>query len=107
MPRLRGGRRLKLLWVLCNESIAEEVREVMDSVPMTGYTVWQGVLGTSEAGGTHWGDAVWPGRNWAFMIAEEEGRSRRLIELLGALKERPEVRQAGLRVFSQEVEAVL
>ncbi len=98
---------MKLLWILCNESIAEEVKELMDGVPLSGYTVWQGVFGTSESGGTHWGDAVWPGLNWAFMVVEEEPRSSRILSLLADLKARPEIRKAGLRVFSQEVEAVL
>ncbi|NLI95710.1 MAG: hypothetical protein GX436_03195, partial [Synergistaceae bacterium] len=47
---------MKLIWILCNESIAEEVRAVLDATPVKGYTVWQCVLGTSS-GEAHWGDA--------------------------------------------------
>ena len=98
---------MKLIWILCNESIAEEVREILDSVPICGYTVWQGVLGTSSGGDAHWGDAVWPGKNWAFMAVEEEVPSDRLVALLGRMKEEDHVRRAGLKVFIQDVREVL
>jgi len=97
---------VKLVWILCNESIAEEVRTVLDGTPVTGYTVWQNVLGKSleEA---HWGDAVWPGKNWAFMAVDEDERSSRLIGLLRELKREDHVRRAGLKVFVQEVQEAL
>lgn len=98
---------MRLTWILCNESIADEVREVLDRVPITGYTVWEGVLGTSSGGEDHWGDAVWPGKNWAFMAVDEEGRSNRLIELLEKLKREEHVRRAGLKAFVQEAREVL
>ena len=94
---------MKLVWILCNESIAEEVREILDSVPICGYTVWQGVLGTSSGGDAHWGDSVWPGKNWAFMAVDEEGRTSRLVSLLEGLKEHDHARRAGLKAFIQEV----
>jgi len=98
---------MKLLWILCNESIAEEVREVLDGVPIRGYSVLQGVLGASSGGEAHWGDAVWPGKNWAFMAVEEEAPSERLVVLLGKMKEEDHVRRAGLKVFIQDVREVL
>jgi len=97
---------VKLVWILCNESIAEEVRAVLDETPVTGYTVWQNVLGTSS-GEAHWGDAVWPGKNWAFMAVDEDERSMRLIGLLGDLKREEHIRRAGLKVFVQEAQEAL
>ena len=70
---------MKLLWVLCNESIAEEVKELLDALPASGYTVWQGILGTSLDGGTRWGDAVWPGKNWACRRKAPTGGPRSML----------------------------
>ncbi|NLI95490.1 MAG: hypothetical protein GX436_02040 [Synergistaceae bacterium] len=97
---------MKLVWILCNESIAEEVRAVLDETPVNGYTVWQNVLGVSPRE-AHWGDAVWPGKNWAFMAVDEEERTGRLIGLLKELKGEDHVRRAGLKVFVQEVQETL
>jgi len=98
---------VKLLWILCNESISEEVKEVLEAVPVSGYTVWQGILGTSLDGGTRWGDAVWPGRNWAFMVVDGEEKTRRLLASLGEMKKLPHVEKAGLKAFLQDAEEAL
>ena len=98
---------MKLLWVLCNESISEEVKEVLDAVPVSGYTVWQDILGTSLDGGTRWDDAVWPGTNWAFMVVDGEEKTRRLLASLGEMKNLPHVEKAGLKAFLQDAEEAL
>ena len=98
---------MKLLWILCNESISEEVKEVLEAVPVSGYTVWQGILGTSLDGGTRWGDAVWPGRNWAFMVVDGEEKTRRLLASLGEMKKLPHVEKAGLKAVLQDAEEAL
>jgi hypothetical protein len=98
---------MKLTWILCNESIAEDVREILEKTPICGFTVWRDVLGTSAGGEAHWGDAVWPGKNWAFMAVEEDEPSARLLVLLEELKRQDHVRKAGLKAFVQEVRVAL
>jgi PII-like signaling protein len=98
---------VKLLWILCNESIAEEVKEVLDALPVSGCTVWQGILGTSLDGGTRWGDAVWPGKNWAFMVVDGEEKIRRLLASLGEMKKLTHVGKAGLKAFLQDAEEAI
>ncbi len=48
---------MKMLWIICNESIGEELMErVLDSNGVEGYTVWRDVLGKDNVGNkTHWG----------------------------------------------------
>ena len=55
---------MKMLWILCNESIGEDVSELLDSAGARSYTVWTDVLGRDNEGDkTHWGTSVFPGKN--------------------------------------------
>ena len=41
---------MKFVWIFCNQSIAPEVIELLDSLEVDGYTVWRHVLGHLAAG---------------------------------------------------------
>jgi|GEM_PF-205636 nitrogen regulatory protein PII len=99
---------MKMLWILCNESIGEDVSELLDSAGARSYTVWTDVLGKDNEGDkTHWGTSVFPGKNWAFMICDDCGCVDKIIEKLREMKQKEYVRQAGLKVFIQKTEEAL
>lgn len=96
---------MKMLWILCNESIGEDVSELLDSAGARSYTVWTDVLGRDNEGDkTHWGTYVFPGKNWVFMICDDCGCVDKIIEKLKEMKQKEYVRQAGLKVFIQKAE---
>jgi hypothetical protein len=99
---------MKILWILCNESINQEVMECLDSSGAKAYTVWTDVLGKDNEGDkTHWGSAVFPGKNWTFMICDDCDCVDEIIEKLRELKKQKYVRKAGLKAFVQRAEEAL
>ena len=53
---------MKFIWIFCNQSIAPEVLELLDSLEVDGYTVWRHVLGHHRGCRTHWEMRFGPGR---------------------------------------------
>lgn len=100
---------MKMLWIFCSESIGEELMEqVLDRDGIEGYTVWRDVLGKDNIGPkTHWGNAVFPGLNWVFMIFGEEGAINGVIERYRVFREKPYVRKTGIKAFVHDAEEVL
>ena len=45
---------MKFVWIFCNQSIAPEVIELLDSLEVDGYTVWRHVLGHHRGCRKHW-----------------------------------------------------
>lgn len=98
---------MKAVWIFCNESLVEEVLDLLDRDGVEGYTAWPDVLGCHHGCKTHWNDAVFPGKNWAFFIVGDEETVAGLLEKLRVFKEREEVHRAGIKAFVQSVEESL
>ena len=99
---------MKILWICCNESIGDELVEILDSDGLRGYSVIQRVLGKDEAGGrVHWGNAVFPGMDWIFMISGEDAAVSKILERVRTFSEIPYVARAGLKAFLHEAEEVI
>lgn len=100
---------LKVLWIMCNESLAPEVREILDAVDtIEGYSVWEGLYGADKPNRkARWGDSVWPGYNWAFWVTGEEAALLPLVEKLKILKSTEMGRIAGIKAWMQNIEAVM
>ena len=100
---------MNMLWIICNESIAGDLMEqVLDRDGIEGYTVWRDVLGKDNTGvKTHWGNAVFPGLNWAFMISGSDTVLDGVLRRLKAFREESYVRKAGLKAFMHKAEEVL
>jgi len=98
---------MKVLWVCCNETIAEDVMECLDSSGLKGYAVWKDMLQKDNVGDkTHWGDGVFPGKNWAFMTCGDEEKIGCAIKRLEGLRQEPYVLEAGLEAYVWEAESV-
>lgn len=99
---------MKMVWIICNESIAEEVMEILDNDGISGYTVWQDVLGKDTRNGrNHWGNDIFPGRNWVFMILCEEANVSSLKDKLKNFEKDPYIKKAGLKVLMNNAEEIL
>ena len=100
---------MKVLWIMCNESLAQEVREILDTVDsIEGYTVWEGLYGADRKHRTaRWGDSVWPGFNWAFWVTGEEADIAPLVERIKQLKETDMAKLAGIKAWMQDIEPVI
>jgi len=99
---------LKMVWIFCNESIAGEVMDILDNDGIAGYTVWQNVLGRDiRTGKTHWGNDVFPGKNWVFMIFCGDEDITGLKEKFKTFEENPYVRRAGIKVLMNNAEEII
>jgi len=98
---------VKVLWVCCSEAIAPDVMECLDKAGTKGYAVWRDMLHKDNVGDkTHWGDGIFPGKDWAFMVCCEEETVREAVRLLKALREQQYVAEAGLEAYILDAESV-
>lgn len=95
---------MKAVWILCNESISEDVIDLLEKNGVEGYTVWDNVLGCHHGCRTHWNNAVFPGRNRAFFVAGGDKVISDLVVRLRQLKDREEIHRAGIKAFVQSLE---
>ena len=100
---------MKVMWIVCNESLSNEVREILDIIEsVEGYTVWEGLYGADKKSGKpRWGDAIWPGLNWAFWIVAEDEALAPVTISLRKLKETEVAKFAGLRAWTQDIDPLL
>lgn len=100
---------MKVLWIMCNESLSQDIREILDGLAsIEGYSVWQGLFGSDKRDGkSRWGDSVWPGFNWAFWVTGEKEALEPLIERIKELKETPTAKMAGIKAWMQDIEVIV
>lgn len=77
---------LKMVIVVYNETLDDEVMEVLGNCTMQNYTKVTGVLGKGETSGTHMGTDVWPGRNNVLYVACEEKQARQILSCVRELR---------------------
>jgi len=89
---------MKAVFISYNQSITEEVQEILDDLSIRGYTQWIGVKGQgSDKGLPHEGTHTWPELNNAHLTIVGDEKVEPLLEKLQALDQ--EVEDQGLRVF--------
>lgn len=94
---------MKSVFISYNQSITEEVQEVLDNLSIRGYTQWLDILGRGTDTGTmHEGTHTWPELNNAHLTIVEDSKVPLLLEKLKALNS--EVEEQGLRAFVWNIE---
>lgn len=97
---------MKAIFVACNQSIYDEVLDIMNRMQMRGYTGWEELMGCgSRNGEPHLGNHAWPTMNSALLTVTEDGK---VDEFLKSLKELDEANEMqGLRAFVWDVTAMI
>ncbi len=95
---------MKLLIIVFNEAIEEEVTEILEANSVVGYTKWTKVMGRGKASGFHVMTQVWPKANNAMMIAAEDEQAVNVIEGIRGL--RKTLAHEGVKAFLLPLEAV-
>ena len=89
---------MKAVFIIYNQSLTEEVQEILDKQSIRGYTQWTEILGRgSLKGETHEGTHTWPELNNAHITMIEDEKVNFLLERLGSLNTQSE--EQGLRAF--------
>ncbi len=97
---------MKAIFVACNQSIYDEVLDIMNRMQMRGYTGWEELMGCgSRNGEPHLGNHAWPTMNSALLTVTDDGK---VDEFLKSLKELDEANDMqGLRAFVWDVTAMI
>lgn len=97
---------MKAIFVACNQSIYDEVLDIMNRKQMRGYTGWEELMGCgSRNGEPHLGNHAWPTMNSALLTVTDDGK---VDEFLKSLKELDEANEMqGLRAFVWDVTAMI
>lgn len=97
---------MKAIFVACNQSIYDEVLDIMNHMQMRGYTGWEELMGCgSRNGEPHLGNHAWPTMNSALLTVTDDGK---VDEFLKSLKELDEANEMqGLRAFVWDVAAMI
>ena len=97
---------MKAIFVARNQSIYDEVLDIMNRMQMRGYTGWEELMGCgSRNGEPHLGNHAWPTMNSALLTVTDDGK---VDEFLKSLKELDEANEMqGLRAFVWDVTAMI
>jgi nitrogen regulatory protein PII len=94
---------MKAVLITYNQSLTEEVQEILDNQSIRGYTQWTETFGRgSVKGDMHEGTHTWPEMNNVHLTIIEDNKVDQLLEKLQALNR--EVEEQGLRAFVWNVE---
>jgi hypothetical protein len=93
---------MKMMMLVYNEAIDNEVMEILESCSMRNYTKITGVFGCGTSSGTHLGTDIWPGRNNIMYVACEEVIGKKIIVLVKQL--RKSVGGEGVKAFLMPLE---
>lgn len=87
----------KMVMIVYNEALDDEVMEVLNKCASNNYTKVTGVSGKGNASGTHLGNDIWPGRNNILYIACEEKEAKELLSAVSSL--RKNLGKEGVKAF--------
>ena len=97
---------MKAIFVACNQSIYDEVLDIMNRMQMRGYTGWEELMGCgSRNGEPHLGNHAWPTMNSALLPVVEDDKVEAFLASLKQLDE--ENATQGLRAFVWDVATMI
>lgn len=93
---------MKMVMVVYNEAVDQEVMEILEGCAMKNYTKVLGVYGRGATSGTHLGDDIWPGRNNILYVACDEAQARQMLSCAKELKKK--IGREGIKAFLLPIE---
>ena len=95
---------MKMVFIMYNIAINDEVMEILKDVGIEYYTRWEMVSGRGQTSGSHLGTHVWPPVNSVLAIAVEDDKKDKLIE---KIKEaRKKLGKEGIKAFVLPLEEI-
>ena len=93
---------LRMVMVIYNEALDDEVMEVLQGCSMKNYTKVTAVYGRGTTSGTHLGNDIWPGRNNILYVACEEKQARQILSCVRELRKK--LGYEGIKAFVLPIE---
>jgi len=95
---------MKAVFISYNQSITDEVQDILDTLSIRGFTQWLEIKGRGSVNGEmHEGTHTWPQLNNAHLTMVEDEKVPLLLEKLRILNE--EAEEQGLRAFVWNIES--
>lgn len=88
---------IKMVMVVYNEAIDDEVMEALGNCSLENYTKINGVFGRGAASGIHLGNDIWPGRNNILYAACPEAQAKQLLSVVKELRKKLD--KEGIKAF--------
>ena len=95
---------MKMVWVVYEAGIDEDLAGALDGAGISGYTKLTGATGTGRKG-HRFGTQIWPGTNNVLWIALPDEQVAGVIQRLHSLKE-SYLKPPGLQVFVLPIDVV-
>ena len=95
---------MKMIMLVFNEAMDEEVLEVLRHCRLGNYTRLNGVFGKGTTSGTHLGTEIWPGRNNSLLMAVPDEAVEPLLKCIREL--RKTMGAEGIKAFTWNLESV-
>jgi len=95
---------MKMLMIIYNEALDNEVMEALDSSSINGYTKIAKVFGRGKKSGTHLGTDIWPGLNNILYVACEKIQFDKFIAQVKELRDR--AGNEGVKAFVLPLEEI-
>ena len=97
---------MKAVFMSCNQSMYDEVLNIMEELGIRGFTGWEELIGRgSNEGEPHLGNHAWPSMNSALISVAEDEKAAEFLTRLRKLDE--ENQEQGLRAFAWEVTSMI
>jgi len=90
---------MKLILLVYNAAISEEVMEALQEIGVENYTKWDRVLGKGPISGPHFDSDVWPGVNSMLAIAVEDQKKDKIMAKVRELKSKESIAREGIGAF--------
>ena len=95
---------MKMIMLVFNEAMDDEVMEVLRHCRLGNYTRINGVFGKGTTSGTHLGTEIWPGRNNSLLMAVPDEAAEPLLKCI--LELRRTMGAEGIKAFTWNLESV-
>ena len=95
---------MKMVMIVYNEAIDDEVMSALESCRVDVYTKWRKVLGKGIKSEPHLDTNVWPGANNVCMVVADEAKVSALLTQLKKL--RKDLGKEGIKAFVLPVEEI-
>lgn len=95
---------MKMLMIIYNEALDNEIMEILECCIMKNYTKVTGVFGRGTSSGIHLGNDIWPGLNSIIYVACGEPQAKEMLSGVRNLKSK--VGHEGVKAFVLPIEEI-
>jgi nitrogen regulatory protein PII len=94
---------MKMIFVVFNISIQEEVHDAIEKLGVSCYTQWPRLLGKGVSTGPKLDDNIWPGANSALLIVVDDKMAEKVMATIQGIRD--EIgKYEGIKAFQLDVE---